>query len=104
MSAAAVQNANDRAQAAYTQLLNKEERKRINAPISLSDLISQAKTMETALRNKNMGQPSRIMRGLGEIAVKLEPFEKLMEAAIRMTPVTGGMIWSSVSFILQVRP
>jgi hypothetical protein len=105
MSAAtAVQKAYDRAQAAYTQHLNEKERARINAPTSLSDLISDAKTMETALRKKNTDQPSRIIRGLGKKASTLEPLEKLVEGACRMTPVAGGMIWSSVSFILQVRP
>jgi hypothetical protein len=104
LAATAVQDAYDRAQAAYTKHLNKEERARINEPMSFSTLISQAKTMETDLRKKNKDQPYRLIRFFGKKATTLEPLEKLVEAACRMVPLAGGMIWGSVSFILQVRP
>jgi hypothetical protein len=105
MSAAtAGRNAYDRALAAYTQHLNAEERARVNAPMSLSALISQAQKMGADLGKKNMGKRSTIIRGLGKKAAILEPFEILVQGACKMSPVAGQMIWSSVSFILQVRP
>ncbi|KAG6860965.1 hypothetical protein C0995_005331 [Termitomyces sp. Mi166 len=88
-----------RALQVYTQHLTAEERARIQAPTSLSDLVAQAKRVGDAL---DQSRKTSSLQTFGEKALLLEPFEKLMEGACKMSPRAGELIWGSVSFVLQM--
>ncbi|KAG6855651.1 hypothetical protein H0H87_012574 [Tephrocybe sp. NHM501043] len=95
----AVDDAYNRARASYTQHLNAEECAHINAPTSLSALLSQAQAIGDVL-DRDRGTSSAV-RTLGERMNTFANFEKFLEGACKTSPVAGELIWGSVSFILQ---
>ncbi|KAG6914859.1 hypothetical protein DXG01_014919, partial [Tephrocybe rancida] len=97
-----VDNAYKRAIASYTQHLNAEECNRLQLPTMLSELVSQAQDMGDVLGKDRQKGRASFSRAIGEKAILLEPFEKLVEGLCKTSPAAGELIWGSVSFILQV--
>ncbi|KAG6906687.1 hypothetical protein DXG01_012579 [Tephrocybe rancida] len=94
------QDAYNRALAVYTVHLSAEERARLNAPTNISALISKAQTMGSTLGQSR--KRASALRTFSDKAKQLEPFEILIAGACKLSPVAGELIWSSVTFILQL--
>ncbi|KAG6915251.1 hypothetical protein DXG01_012466 [Tephrocybe rancida] len=97
-----VNNAYQRAMAWYMQHLNAEESNRLRLPTTLSELVRQAQAMENVLSTEHQKGRTSVSRAIGEKAILLEPFEKLVEGLCKTSPAAGELIWGSVSFILQM--
>ncbi|KAG6914858.1 hypothetical protein DXG01_014918 [Tephrocybe rancida] len=97
-----VDNAYNRAIASYTQHLSTGECNRLRLPTTLSELVSQAQAMGDILGKKGQKGQASFSRAIGEKAILLEPFEKLVEGLCKTSPAAGELIWGSVSFILQM--
>ncbi|KAG6907582.1 hypothetical protein DXG01_008339 [Tephrocybe rancida] len=93
-------DAYNRALAAYTQHLNAEERSRVAIPTTLAKLVVEAQVMATVLGQKR--KQSSVVRTLDEKAALLAPFGVLVEGLCKSSPIAGELIWSSVSFVLQM--
>ncbi|KAG6852837.1 hypothetical protein C0991_008676 [Blastosporella zonata] len=95
-----VQCAFDRAIATFTHHLTAEECRRIKLPTSLPNLVSRAQDMADGLGGSRKKHSTDL--SLGEKAIQLESFERLVEGLCKASPVMGDLIWSSVSFILHM--
>ncbi|GLB39257.1 hypothetical protein LshimejAT787_0604190 [Lyophyllum shimeji] len=102
MAACTAQGAFERARNTYIELLTAKERARIEAPTSLFELLQQAQAIGSTLEHDQKRTTDRILRGVGDAASMLKPFESLLAAACKMSPAGGDLIWSSVSFILDM--
>ncbi|KAG6811947.1 hypothetical protein H0H92_005111 [Tricholoma furcatifolium] len=92
------QDAYERARKTYTELLTAKERTQIDAPTSLSDLICKAQILGQAFKQ----QPPFLHR-VGDAAVQVKPFEKLLEGVCKLLPGKGGdLIWASILFVLDL--
>jgi len=85
----------------YKERLTAKERARIETPISLDDLLSQAKAIGDALQQQNGFLHS--LGGLSQASSNLKPFDQLLQGACKLSPSGGDLIWSSILFILEVR-
>ncbi|KAG6917119.1 hypothetical protein DXG01_003785 [Tephrocybe rancida] len=96
------QDAFVRARKTYIELLTATERTQIEAPTNLADLLSQTQTIHETLTAPRKDNANPLSRRLGTAASKLQPFERILEGVVKMSPQAGQLIWGSVAFVLEM--
>ncbi|KAG6905890.1 hypothetical protein DXG01_017097, partial [Tephrocybe rancida] len=94
------QDAFSRAWKTYTERLTASELSQIKAPTSLSDLLLHAKKITESFDPSTKARS--LSQRLGTAAQKLQPFERILEGVVKLSPQAGQLIWGSVSFILEM--
>ncbi|KAG6810731.1 hypothetical protein H0H92_010561 [Tricholoma furcatifolium] len=98
----AANDAFSRARKTYVELLTAKERTQVEAPITLSDLLSEAQAICKTFEISRKTTPTPFSRRLGSAALKLQPFERVLEGVVKLSPQAGQLIWGSVSFIFEM--
>ncbi|KAG6819025.1 hypothetical protein H0H93_016239 [Arthromyces matolae] len=91
-----------RAEKLFVEHLTDEERLRISATPDLRTLLRETKELEDKLRTEGNDKFTSKLHRLGQKAIQLEPFEKLLEGGAKTSPKAGEMIWGSISFLLEM--
>ncbi|KAG6841082.1 hypothetical protein C0991_001990 [Blastosporella zonata] len=88
----------ERARKSYIELLTAKERTQLEAPTSLSDLLTKAEIIGQAFKASR----TQLTQRLKDASTKLQPFERILEGLVKLSPHGGDLIWGSVSFILEM--
>ncbi|KAG6906020.1 hypothetical protein DXG01_016275, partial [Tephrocybe rancida] len=94
------QDAFSRAWKTYTERLTASELSQIKAPTTLSDLLTHAQKITESFDSST--KVRSLSQRLGTAAQKLQPFERILEGVVKLSPQAGQLIWGSVSFILEM--
>ncbi|KAG6818963.1 hypothetical protein H0H93_016824 [Arthromyces matolae] len=91
-----------RADKQFIQCLTAEERSRIHATRDLNTLVMKTKEFAEELRRQGNLRGGFSLQMVGEKAILLEPLERLVEGAAKLSPKGGEMIWGSIIFVLEM--